>query len=160
MKLNKTLLIIVIGFLIINLFFFKNSETLNGGRAMIYIIFFPLFWIGTLIAVGILAYRNRKEWFSKEMKISTIIFLILCIPLSIWGFSDLTRPEIRLIGKGYNPRNGITIKTETWNYNSGQTAIRKFWKLETEKWTGYDESEYKKDSIWVYYDKKGDTFKN
>ncbi len=135
MKLNKTLLIIAIGFLIINVLFFKNSETLNGGRAMIYIIIFPLFWIVTLITVGILAYRNRKEWFNKEMKISTILFMILCTPLSIWGFSALTKPEIQLSGTGYNQRNGITIKSETWNYNSGETAIRKFWKLDSENWT-------------------------
>ena len=159
MKVNKTLLIIAIGFLIINVFFFKNSETLNGGRAMIYIIVFPLFWIVTLMTVGILAYRNRKEWFSKEMKISTILFMILCTPLSIWGFSALIRPEIQLSGTGYNPRNGITIKSETWNYNSGQTAIRKFWKLDSENWTNSAENDYKKDSLWVYFDKNGDTLK-
>ena len=159
MKLNKKLLIIAICFLIINMFFFKNTETLNGGKAMIYLFIFPLFWIATLITVGILSYKNRKEWFSKEMKISTIVFLILCTPLSIWGYSALTRSEIQLVGTGYNPRNGVTIKTETWNYNSGQTAVTKFWKLDTENWTSYDESEYKKDSIWVYYDKKGDTLR-
>ena len=159
MKLNKTLLLIAIGFLIINLFFFKNSETLNGGRAMIYIIIFPLFWIATLITVGILAFKNRKEWFSKEMIISTIAFLILCTPLSIWVFSTLTRPEIQLIGTGYNPRNGMTIKTETWNYNSGQTAVTKFWKIDTENWTSTTEKDFKKDSIWVYLDKKGDTLR-
>ncbi|MEH6764610.1 MAG: hypothetical protein V7655_08915 [Aequorivita antarctica] len=156
---NKTLTIIAIGFLLINLFFFKNAETLNGGRAMIYIFIFPLFWILTLITVGILAYKNRKEWFSNEMKVSTVILLILCTPLSIWGFSSLGRPEMELSGTSYNPRNGITIKSETWNYNSGQTAVTKFWKLDTENWTGYDDSEYKKDSIWVYYDKKGDTLR-
>ncbi|TXD72141.1 hypothetical protein [Aequorivita antarctica] len=156
---NKTLTIIAIGFLIINLFFFKNAETLNGGRAMIYIFIFPLFWILTLITVGILAYKNRKEWFSNEMKVSTIILLILCTPLSIWGFSSLARPEMELSGTSYNPRNGIIIKSETWNYNSGQTSVTKFWKLDTENWTGYDDSEYKKDSIWVYYDKKGDTLR-
>jgi hypothetical protein len=45
---------------------------------MIYIIIFPLFWIITLITVGVLAYKNRKEWFGKEMKVSTIILFILC----------------------------------------------------------------------------------
>ncbi|WP_282124725.1 hypothetical protein [Algibacter mikhailovii] len=159
MKLNKTLLFIAIGFLIINVFFFKNAETLNGGRAMIYIFIFPLFWIATLITVGILAYKNRKEWFSKEMKISTIFFMILCTPISIWGFSSLTRLEIELIGTGYNPKNGITIKSETWNYNSGQTAIIKFWKIDTENWASNDEKDFKKDSVWVYLDKKGDTLK-
>ncbi|WP_143185698.1 hypothetical protein [Psychroflexus salarius] len=132
---------------------------MNGGRAMIYIIIFPVFWIATLVTVGILAYRNRKKWFNKKMRISTIVFLILCTPLSIWGFSALTRPEIQLSGTGYNPTNGITIKTETWIYNSGQTAVRKFWKLDKVNSTNSEESEYKKDSIWVYFDKKGDTLK-
>jgi hypothetical protein len=159
MKLNKTLLIITICFLIINFLFFKHSETLNGGRAMIYIIIIPLFWIITLITVGILAYKKRKKWFGREMKFSTIALLILCSPLSIWGFSTITRPEIQLSSTGYNPINGITIKTETWDYNSGQTAIRKFWKLDKENWTNSEENEYKRDSIWVYFDKKGDTLK-
>ncbi|WP_373060431.1 hypothetical protein [Zunongwangia sp. H14] len=154
MKLNKTLTFIAIGFLIINLLFFRNLETLNGGRAMIYVFIFPLFWIATLITVGFLAYRNRREWFSNKMKVSTIILLILCTPLSVWAVSSLARPEIHLGGTGYNPIKGITIKSETWNYNSGQIAVTKFWKLNTD-----DNSGYKKDSIWVYYDKKGDTVK-
>jgi len=159
MKLNKILLIIAVGFLLINLLFYKNAETLNGGRAMIYIIIYPLFWIITLITVGILAYKRRNEWYTNELKISTIILLLLCTPLSIWGFYSLIRPEIELSSTGYNPKNGITIKSEWWNYNSGQTAVRKFWKLNTENYGGYDDSEYKKDSIWIYYDKTGDTIK-
>lgn len=159
MKWNKTLLIFTLGFLLINFLFLKNSETLSGGRAMIYLYIFPLFWLATLITVGIVAYRNRKEWFSKRMRSSTILFLILCTPLSIWGLSVVTRPEIKLTGTGYFPKNGITIKTETWIYNSGQTAIRKFWKLDTENRSKYDEGEFTKDSTWVYFDKKGDTLK-
>jgi|TARA_B110000027_G_C16092247_1_gene289025 hypothetical protein len=159
MKWNKTLSIIALFFLIINFLFTKNAETLNGGRAMIYIFIFPLFWIGTLITVGVLAYKKRKKWFSSELRISTIILLALCSPLSILGFSYLTKPEIYLSGTGYNPKNGITIKTETWNYNSGKTSVRKFWKINTENYSGYEENEYKKDSIWIYYNKNGDTLK-
>ena len=159
MKWNKTLSLIVIIYLIINLLFFRNIKTLNGGRAMIYLIILPLFWIVTLITVGILAYKRRKEWFNNELIISTILLLVLCTPLSIWGFSSLTRPEIELSSTGYNPKNGITIKSESWIYNSGQTAITKFWRLETENYSGYNDSEFKKDSIWVYYDNSGDTIR-
>ena len=159
MKLNKVLLCIAIGFLIINWLLFEHSTTLNGGGAMIYIFIFPLFWILTVVIVGVLGYRNRKEWFAKEMKISTIVFMILCTPLSIWGFSGLLESEIQLVGTDYNPTNGITIKTETWNFNSGKTAVKKYWKLNTENWTDSTESDFKKDSIWVYFDKKGDTIK-
>ena len=159
MKWNRTLTYFAIGFLLINFFFSKNIETLHGGRAMIYIFIYPIFWVLTLITVGILTYKNRKKWLSKEMKISTGILLIFCSPIAILTFSALARPEIQLSGTGYNPKNGITIKTETWNYNSGQTAIRKFWKLDSENWTGYSENEYLKDSIWIYYSKEGDILK-
>ena len=159
MKWNKTLTYFAIGFLLINFLFSENMETLNGGKAMIYIFIYPLFWILTLIIVGVLTYKNRKKWLNKEMKISTIILLICCSPISILIFSTLTKPEIQLSGTGYNPKNGITIKTETWNYNSGQTAIRKFWKINSENWTGYSENEYLKDSIWTYYTKEGEILK-
>jgi hypothetical protein len=159
MKWNKTLTYFAIGFLLINLLFSENMETLNGGKAMIYIFIYPLFWILTLIIVGVLTYKNRKKWLNKEMKISTTILLICCSPLSIMIFSALTQPEIQLSGTGYNPKNGITIKTETWNYNSGQTAVRKFWKLNSENWSGYSENEYLKDSIWTYYTKEGEILK-
>jgi|SRR5690554_1118976 len=88
-KWNKTLLIITIIFFVINILFFKNaeSENLRGGRAMIYVFIIPVFWIVTMIIVGILAFKNRKEWFNNELKVSTIILLILCTPLSVFGFS-------------------------------------------------------------------------
>lgn len=160
MKWNKTLSLIAIIYLIINLLFLQNIKTLNGGKAMIYLVIFPLFWIATLIFVVIISYKRRKEWFSYELRISTNILLVLCTPLSVWGLSYLTSPEIEICCTGYNPRNGITIKSETWSYyNSGQTAITKFWRLETENYSDYDESAFKKDSIWVYYDKNGDTIK-
>ena len=126
---------------------------------MIYLVILPLFWITTLITVVILAYKNRKEWFEKGMKTSTIILLLLCTPLSIWGISSLTRPEIEWSSTAYHPKNGVTIKSETWNYRSGQTAIIKFWKLDTESGISSNEKDYKKDSLWVYFDKNGDTLK-
>lgn len=160
-KWNKTLLIITIIFFVINILFFKNaeSENLRGGKAMIYVIIIPVFWIVTMIIVGILAFKNRKKWFNNELRISTIILLILCTPLSVFGFSYITKPKMYLVGTGYNPKGGTTIKTETWNYNSGQVAVIKHWKLDTENWTSYDDNQYKRDSIWVYYDKNGDTLK-
>jgi len=46
--------------------------------------------------------------------------LILCTPISIWGFSSLTKPQIELIRTGYNPKNGIAIKSETWRYDDSE----------------------------------------
>ena len=51
------------------------------------------------------------------------------------------------------------IKSEHWNYNSGELAAKKYWKRIGAK-TYEDEDEgFKKDSTWVYFNKKGDTIK-
>jgi amino acid transporter len=154
---NKSLLIVTLVYLVINFLFFKNAESLQGGKSMIYIVIFPVFWIITLIVVGILAFKNRKKWFKKDLRISTIILLILCTPLSVLFFSYLVKPKMYLSGTGYNPKNGITIKTEVWDYSPGQTAVIKYWKLNTENY--YNDNQFKKDSIWVYFHKNGDTLK-
>src|SRR5690554_6486968 len=98
---NKSLLIVTLVYLVINFLFFKNAESLQGGKSMIYIVIFPVFWIITLIVVGILAFKNRKKWFKKDLRISTIILLILCTPLSVLFFSYLVKPKMYLSGTGY-----------------------------------------------------------
>ena len=132
MKLNKTLSLIALTYLIINILFLRHIETLTGGKAMVYIILFPILWSLTLLTVGILSYNNRQIWFSKKLRLSTIILLILCTPLSIWGYSIITKQKIELTHTNHNSKNGSTIKSEIWTYKSGQTAVTKFWILNSE----------------------------
>ncbi|RMG78755.1 MAG: hypothetical protein D6707_09375, partial [Bacteroidetes bacterium] len=150
---------IAIGFILVNILFFFFSSTMRGGTSLIYVIIFPVFWGITLIAVSILAFKNRKTWFEKSISLSTIILLIFCTPLPLLVFAELIKPKISRSGTSYWSEDGETLKTETWIYKPGQIAAKKYWTLETENWTEKSEDEFKRDSIWVYFDKNGDTLK-
>lgn len=159
MKWNRKLTWIATGFILVNILFAWHASTMTGGTSLIYAIIFPVFWGLTLIAVGILTFKNRKTWFEKSMSLSTIVSLIFCTPLPLLAFTELTKPEMTRSGTDYWPKDGKTLKTETWIYKPGQIAAKKYWTLETENWTDKSEDEFKRDSIWVYFDKNGDTLK-
>jgi len=159
MKWNNKLTLIAVGYILINILFAWHASTMTGGSSLIYVLIYPPFWIITLIFVGVLTYRKRKEWFKKEIIFSTISMLLFCTPIPLLAFTELTKPEMTRAGSGYNPKNGKTHKTETWIYKPGVIAIKKYWILDSEDWTGADESGFKKDSTWVYFDKDGDTLK-
>ena len=159
MKWNQKLTWIATGFFLVNILFAWHASTMTGGTSLIYAIIFPVFWGLTLIAVGILTFKYRKTWFEKNMRLSTIVLLIFCTPLPLLAFTELTKPEMTRSGTDYWPKDGKTLKTETWIYKPGQIAVKKYWTLETENWTEKSEDEFKRDSTWVYFDKSGDTLK-
>lgn len=159
MKWNIKLTIIAVGFILINILFAWHASTMSGGSALIYVLIYPIFWLITLILVSILTYRKRKEWLKKEMRFSTILMLLFCTPAPCFAFAELTRPEITRSSSGYFPENGKTYKTETWIYEPGVIAIKKYWILDSGNWNDIDENEFKKDSTWIYLNKKGDTLK-
>ena len=132
MKWNQKLTWIATGFILVNILFAWHASTMTGGTSLIYVIIFPVFWGLTLISVGILTFKNRKTWFQKSMSLSTIILLIFCTPLPLLGFTELTKPEMTRSGTDYWPKDGVTLKTETWIYKPGQIAAKTYWTLETE----------------------------
>ena len=159
MKWNLKLTLIATGFVLINILFASHASTMTGGTSLIYAIIFPIFWGLFIIAVGILTFKNRKTWFEKSKRLSTVVLLIFCTPLPLLVFTELTKPEMTRTGTDYWPKDGKTLKIETWIYKPGQIAVKKYWSLETEKWTEKEENDFKRDSTWVYFDKNGDTLK-
>ncbi|MBI0400567.1 hypothetical protein [Cyclobacterium marinum] len=159
MKWNQKLTWIATGYILVNILFAWHASTMTGGTSLIYAVIFPVFWGLILIAVGILTFKNRKTWFEKSMSLSTIVLLLFCTPLPLLAFTELTKPEMTRSGTDYWPKDGVTLKTETWIYKPGQIAAKKYWTLETENWTEKSVDEFKRDSIWVYFDKNGDTLK-
>lgn len=145
MKITRTLTIIAIAYLLTNLLFFWHASTLNGGASMGYIFIFPFFWACTIILVIILSIKNRKQWFQRRQLFSTLIALFFCTPISISLIALVVRPASYLASSGSNQNSGSTISFEEWNYYNGKQAITKYWK------------DGQKDSVWVYFDKKGDT---
>ena len=121
---------------------------MNGGSSLIYALIYPFFWLLTIITVSVLTYKKRKNWLSKQQKISTIILLVFCTPLPFLTFSSLIQPDIYRASTWYYSKNNQAIKIETWDYSNGKIAIKKFWKNNNAK-----------DSLWIYFDKNGDTLK-
>lgn len=148
MKWNQTLLKIAIGYSVINILFYTHILNLNGGSSLIYVLIYPLFWLLTIIIISALTYKKRKSWLSKQLKVSTIILLVFCTPLPLLICSSLIQSDIYRSSTSYNSKNGKITKIETWDYTNGKTAIKKFWKNENIK-----------DSLWIYFDKNGDTLK-
>ena len=146
MKFNRTPIIVALVFLIINALFFLHATTLNGGGSMIYIFIFPAFWIITFITIVIISIKNSKTWFQKKYLLSTIIALFFCTPVSVLLIVLLVRPSSYLASSGgYGPNDGHAHTFETWDYYSGKRAAKKYW------------TDSRRDSTWVYFNKKGDT---
>jgi hypothetical protein len=145
MKINKTLSLIAVVYLLINLLFYLHASSLTGGADMGYIFIFPAFWIITLITVFILSIKNRKIWFRKQMLLSSLVAIFFCTPISISSFVMIVQSPIYLVSSGYN---GDNKTLEEWLYRSSQKiAITKYWRHN------------KKDSTWVYFNNHGDTIK-
>jgi hypothetical protein len=145
MRINKTLSLIAVIYLLINLLFFLHASSLNGGASMGYIFVFPAFWVITLVIVFILSIKNRKTWFRKQLLLSTLIAIFFCTPICISLITIIVRPSMYLAASGYN---GDYKTFERWVYYSNQkTAITKYWKNNL------------KDSTWIYLNKQGDKTK-
>lgn len=159
-KWNIELTWFALGFILINFFFYLHASSMNGGGSMIYIFIFPSFWILTLLILALWGYNQRHCWFKENLRTSSFILLFFCTPIPLFVFSSLIRPEMYCSGTGYNSKNGFTIKDETWNFNNGNTAIIKYWKINIENYRGNgDDDRFIKDSTWIYFKKNGDTLK-
>ncbi len=160
MRWNLPLTWIASGFIFVNLLFALHASTMTGGTSLIYsAMVFPIFWGLTLIFVSFRAYKLRRVWFSKDFIISTFILLLFCTPIPLVAFTELTKPEMTRSGTDYWSKNGKTLKIETWVYEPGRVAIKKYWILHSENWLNTDESDFLRDSTWIYLDKAGDTLK-
>ena len=111
-----------------------------------YVFIFPAFWIITVITVLVLSIKNRKIWFRKQMLLSTLIAIFFCTPVAISLITIIARPQTYLAASGSNGSDNTSFEAWVYYYNQ-KPAVTKYWK------------DYRKDSTWVYLNKKGDTIK-
>jgi len=159
MKINKTVLSIAIFYNIINFLFWLHISTMSNATSMIYIFIFPSFWIISIVVVAILAFRNKATWFQKGYKTSTIVGLFFCTPIFFLFVRSVQSPGSYCNSSGYMTQNGYTYKYESWIYNTGSRQVVKYWKADEENCDTCDSSHFKRDSTWVYLNKKKDTVK-
>ena len=133
---------------------------MNNATSMIYLLIFPIFWIISIIILVILALKNKSNWFNVNYKITTIISLFFCTPILFLGFRYINRPDSYRDSTGYISKNGYTIKYENWiYYDNGSRKIIKYWKAVEKDCNDCDSTHFKKDSTWIYFNKKKDTVK-
>ena len=81
LKWNENLIYIFLTYLFINGAFIFHASTMTGGSSLGYIYIFPVFWLITIITVGIFAYSKRKILFEKRTKKTSILLIIFCTPI-------------------------------------------------------------------------------
>lgn len=159
MKVNITATLIAVIYNIINFLFWLHISAMPNATSMVYVFIYPCFWIITLIIVGVLAYRNKRVWFTKAYKASTIIALFFCTPFPFIWFKAIAAPSTYLVSTGFSTKDGHTIKSEEWVYNTGGLNVIKYWKADEANCNDCDSSHFKPYGVWVYLGKKKDTLR-
>jgi hypothetical protein len=160
MKLNKTLFVLALIYNGINFGLMKILTSMNGGSSMIFLLIYPLFWILSLVIVGVLTSKLRRLWFNKSYKLSTNVLLVFCSPLVFLVIVGLHIPRTYCDSTGYNSANGHTYKYESWVYfGSLKQQVIKYWVADQEGCNDCDSTYFKRDSTWIYLNPKQDTMK-
>ena len=135
----------------------------NGNTSIVYmLIVFPLFWLIYAVILIVLSSIYKGLWFKKSNLIPTILMLFLCTPTILILVHNVNQPEINRSSSNYSVlrEDGTVLKSEEWTYTeSGDVAILKYWIKPKEAFDKQDDSFYLKDSVWCYFDKRGDTLK-
>ena len=157
MKLNITGTLVAIVYNVINFLFWQHISIMPNATSMVYIFIYPCFWIITLIIVAILGFRNKAIWFSKAFRVSTIIALFFCTPVPFLLTKAIAAPSTYCASSGFSTKDGHTLKYETWVYRTGGVNVIKYWTANEPDCNDCDSTHFKRDSVWVYLDKKKDT---
>lgn len=80
---NETLIYIAVGYFLIHVAFYFIMMSMEGGSSLAFVYILPIFWIVTMIGVGIFAYQKRSALFVKKKKKRSIILLLLCTPFPL-----------------------------------------------------------------------------
>ena len=159
MKLNITATSVAVIYNVINFLFWLRISTMPNATSMVYIFIYPCFWIITLIIIGIMGFRNKTIWFLESYKVSTIVTLFFCTPFPFMWFKAIAAPSTYLVSTGFSTRDGHTIKSEEWIYNTGGLNVIKYWKADEPNCNDCDSSHFKPEGVWVYLGKKKDTLR-
>jgi len=88
----------------------------------------------------------------------SISLILFCTPIPLLLLLVLTIANSYGAESDYIQKNGYTLRHEEWVYRSnGKMAINKYYRMKTPDET--DESNDKRDSTWVYFNKDADTVK-
>jgi hypothetical protein len=151
--------VIAIAYNLINFLFWLHISTMPNATSMVYIFVYPCFWIITLIIIGTLVFKNKTIWLSSAYRASTIIALFFCTPMPFLWAKAIAAPSSYCASTEFLTKDGHTIKSEEWVYNTGGLNVIKYWKANEPDCNDCDSASFKPDSVWVYLGKKKDTLR-
>ena len=165
MKSLRILIIIATGANLLTLIALLYATNQPGGSGVslgFAVLIFPGIWLISILTAIICCIVKRKYLFKKQILKWTIITLIFTTPIPFILIFRLTHPvpSVRRYESMLDYRNGMIYKTEYWD--STATGIRfanKIYVADSSDASNRGEAAYKKDSIWVYLNRYGDTIK-
>ncbi|PCI09742.1 MAG: hypothetical protein COB73_04830 [Flavobacteriaceae bacterium] len=86
---NETLIYITVGYFFIHVAFYFIMMSMNGGSSLAFVFVLPVFWVLTIIGVGVFAYQKREALFEKKKKNRSIILLLFCTPFPFIVFGQI-----------------------------------------------------------------------
>ena len=146
MKPNPILIIFAIIYNIITVIFILNMMNDQSGSLGYVIIFFPIFWIISGVILFLFKWKKLINFEGISDKI--LLFFSTPFALILFYFIYVQSTDAKYIRGQYEYDKGnYRYKEITYEYeNAGQNQRKEFYILD---------GEWKKDSIWTYYNKDG-----
>lgn len=158
------ILAIIANVLTIALYNYAANQPGGTGELLSFIVLWiPAIWITTIVLTIVQLIKLRKKLFSNGKTKWTLLTLIFCTPIPLHFSYKLIHPTSDTLqsGSSYSPKDGKVYKSENWYYVSDnrQKYVDMYFIADSldEKTNG--ENAFKKDSIWTYFTKSGDTLK-
>jgi hypothetical protein len=145
------------------LYKYVTSLPSESGMDLMFILFaMPVVWLTSSIVTCIILSSKREALSKKPILYWSILTFIFATPIPAFAIYHLTNPmpETRCDGELINYYNQRVYKLETWEITATHEKFAdKYFVADSIQEEKYGDKAYKRDSIWVYYDNKGDTIK-
>lgn len=146
------------------LYNYAASQPGGTGASLAFIVLWmPAVWITTIILTIIITLRKRKTLFESSKTKWTIMALLFCTPIPLYLIYQLTHPtpETLRSGSSYRSTDGKIFKSENWYYTPDyrQKYVDMYFIADSLDKKATGENAFKRDSIWIYFTKTGDTLK-
>ena len=161
MKNLSRLIIVAISANILTVLLYSSLMTLPGesGESWFIGLFcLPAVWIISAVLAIVFTYRNRKLYFQKNVWLRTILLIIFCTPIPIgFIYAEFFEADTYQSESDSISGHDSSLMHEEWVYRSNnKMAVNKYYRIHG---ASYDTSNYKRDSVWVYYYKSGNIMK-
>jgi hypothetical protein len=144
-------------------YLYAERQPGGTGAAMAFaILWFPAIWLIALAAMITVMVIKRKVLFKRWTLLSTILLSLFCTPIPIIAFFRMIHPTpaVYRVEMGTNTIQGRVYITEEWNWSATHKRyVDKRFVADSGDEAKRRERSYKKDSLWVYFNEKGDTVK-